>query len=49
MTANAPSPALILVRGLFWTAPRAIRSKQASTAASASAGVRSFEISASVR
>jgi hypothetical protein len=49
MTANAPSSSRIRVRGLFWTAPRPIRSKQASTASSASAGVSSFPISASVR
>jgi hypothetical protein len=49
ITANAPSSSRIRVRGLFWTAPRAMRSKEASIASSASAGASSFPISASVR
>jgi hypothetical protein len=44
MTAKAPSPARVLVRGRFRIEPRACRSKHASIAASASAGVSSFSM-----
>jgi hypothetical protein len=49
MTASAPSPARVRWRGRFLIAPRACRSKHASIAASASAGVSSFSMWASVR
>jgi hypothetical protein len=49
MTAKAPSSTRVRVRGLFRIAPRAMRSKHASTASSASAGDSSLPISASVR
>ena len=49
MTASAALPGARRVRGRFATSPRAMRSKHASTAANASAGVSSFSISASVR
>jgi hypothetical protein len=49
MTAKAPSSARVRVRGRFRIAPRACRSKHASTARSASAGETSFSMCASVR